>query len=182
MDIKWTLIFTIPSGTQTWLAGTSPSNGGFNRKFIDKWSIFHCHGWLQEGIQNNHCHLISYPTAKSRHHVALFLQTREVRHTPGRNHWRLVHNIKKNPLTIHALNIPNPLSGDLFPQSNPWFGFDSLVPQISPKSPSRYSSSFSAALRHQPLQLVPAAMLLTMSSNCVSMIFIHSQDPYPESM
>ena len=29
--------------------GKSPINGGFNRKIIAKWSIFHCHVWLPEG-------------------------------------------------------------------------------------------------------------------------------------
>ena len=31
--------------------GTSRTNGSFIRKFTDQWSIFHCHGWLPEGIE-----------------------------------------------------------------------------------------------------------------------------------
>ena len=40
----------LPSGDQTWLAGKSLINGGFKRKLTDKWSIFHCHVWLPEGM------------------------------------------------------------------------------------------------------------------------------------
>ena len=32
----------IPSDNQTWLAGKSPRNGGFQRNIIDTWFIFHC--------------------------------------------------------------------------------------------------------------------------------------------
>ena len=34
-DMIW-----LPSGLQTWLAGRSPINGGFDRKITGKWSIF----------------------------------------------------------------------------------------------------------------------------------------------
>ena len=30
--------------------GKSHTNGGFNRKITDKWSMLHCHVWLPEGI------------------------------------------------------------------------------------------------------------------------------------
>ena len=40
----------IPSGNQSWLAGKSSMNGGFNRKRTYKCFIFYCHVWLPEGI------------------------------------------------------------------------------------------------------------------------------------
>ena len=49
----------IPSGNQTWLAGKSPINGGFNRKITYRWSIVHCHVWLPEGMCNFVCILMS---------------------------------------------------------------------------------------------------------------------------
>ena len=37
------VLMFIPFCNQTWLAGKSLINGGFDRKITDKWSIFNCH-------------------------------------------------------------------------------------------------------------------------------------------